>query len=346
MKILDRTIGKDQFPYIIAEISANHNGDINNAKRLIDLAKECGADAVKLQTYTPDTMTLNINKKDFIIEDGLWRGQTLYELYKNAQTPFEWQSILFEHAKSLGITIFSTPFDESAVDLLEEIGCPAFKIASFELTDLPLIEYISKIGKPLLISTGMASEDDVKDAVGIIEKYNCDFTLLHCVSAYPTKLFAANLNMISKLQENFGCNIGLSDHTLGNEAAIAAVTLGATVIEKHFTLDRSLGGPDSSFSLEPAELRSLVQTTKDIWLSLKDNGWSRDLEEKKNAVFRRSLYFVTPMSKGEKITASKIKRIRPGYGLPAKFYDRVLGMKVTENVMPGDRVTWELVESV
>ena len=245
-------------PYLIAEISGNHNGSMERALKLIELAKDNGADCVKLQTYTPSTMTIDCDKEDFLIKEGLWKGYKLWDLYKWAQTPFEWQKVLFDYAKEIGITCISTPFDESAVDLLEQLNCPFYKVASFELTDLPLIQYIAEIKKPMIISTGMANEQEISEALEVVNKFGSgDYVLLHCVSGYPTPIEEINLATINLLREKYNCEIGLSDHTLGNSSAILSIAYGAKVIEKHFTLDRAEGGPDADFSMEPSELKDL-----------------------------------------------------------------------------------------
>tara|TARA_Y100001968_G_C19436524_1_gene760022 strand:- start:1251 stop:2294 length:1044 start_codon:yes stop_codon:yes gene_type:complete len=339
-----REISKKKEPFIIAELSANHNGSLNRALRSIQLAKENGAHAIKIQSYTPDTMTIDSKKNDFKIKNGLWKGLSLYELYKKAYTPFEWHADLFAFAKKLGITIFSSPFDESAVDLLEDLSTPAYKIASFEICDLPLISYIAKKKKPILISTGMASMTEIEEAVDTARSSGCEQILLfHCVSAYPTSLDQANLNNIITLKNNFKLEIGLSDHTLGNHAAITAVALGATAIEKHFTLSRKEKGPDSEFSMEPCELKELITSTQQTWKSLGSEGLQRSTSEMKNKIFRRSLYFVKDLKKGETITKYDVKRIRPGYGLHPKYINEVIGKKMLFDVSAGDRVSWELM---
>lgn len=341
MKIEDTQIGLGFPPYVIAEVSANHRGKISEAKKLIELAKENGANAVKLQTYSADTMTLDSDKPDFRIQHGLWKGRTLYQLYESAQTPFEWQQELFKHAKDVNITIFSTPFDNSAVNLLDKIGTPAFKISSFEITDIPLIEHIAKKNKPILMSTGMANETEVNEAFKAIKKTGVnDLMLLHCVSAYPAKLSRSNLKMIPYLRERFNVPVGLSDHTLGNEAAVAAITMGAVAVEKHFISERAKGGEDSSFSIEPKELRSLVDTLASVWESLSGDIWARDGEEILNTQLRRSLYFVKALERGQEITEDSVKSIRPGFGLPPKYLKDIVGKYVSKRVEAGDRVEW------
>lgn len=324
-------------PLVIAELSANHNGSIDRALATIKAAKQCGADAVKIQTYTADTMTIDCDLPDFVIKGGLWNGYKLYDLYKWAQTPYEWHKPLFEHAKKEGITLFSTPFDESAVDLLETLNTPAYKIASFELTDLPLIEYVAKTGKPMILSTGMASEQEIEEAITAARDSGCkELVLLHCISSYPTPMDQAHLLQISALAEKFNLPVGLSDHTLGTTASVAAVALGACVIEKHFTLSRSDKGPDSEFSLEPQELQRLCEEVKASWAALGSTGFSREKAEQGSKVFRRSLYIVEDVKKGEKLTDKNLRRIRPGLGMEAKFYGKALGQTVKRDLKKGE----------
>ena len=344
IEINKRPINQDTFPYIIAELSANHNGSIDIAKKTIKQAKECGADAIKLQTYTADSMTINCDKSDFRIKGGLWDGYTLYDLYKEACTPYEWHSELFKFAKDIGITIFSTPFDETAVDLLESLNTPAYKIASFELTDLDLIEYAASKGKPILISTGLSNINEVEDAINACYKVgNKNILLFHCISSYPAPTEEANVKMVSFLRERFNLEVGLSDHTLNNIAAISAITLGATAIEKHFILDKENRGPDSDFSINPSQLESLINDSKKCWKSLGDENFKRSSDELKNKIFRRSLYFVKDLQKNEIIKQSHIKKIRPGYGLSPKFLNQIINKKTNKNVKRGDRVTWEVI---
>jgi pseudaminic acid synthase len=344
-KIEDRDIGPDVAPYIIAELSANHNGSLERALATIDAAKACGADAIKLQTYTADTMTIDCDLPDFMIKGGLWDGFKLYDLYEWAQTPFEWHQAMFEHARKIGITVFSTPFDESAVDLLESLNAPAYKIASFELTDLPLIRYAAATGKPMIMSTGMASEQEIEEAVTAAREGGCrDLVLLHCISSYPAPLNQAQLRQIPELQRRFGVVPGLSDHTLGTVASVAGVALGACVIEKHFTLSRADKGPDCEFSLEPAELTRLCQDARDAWSALGQPGFERQQAEAASKVFRRSLYFIQDLPAGTVIEASHIRRIRPGMGLPSKHYAEVLGRRVKADVVRGTPVQWGLFD--
>ena len=343
---IDKTkIGEDYAPYIVAELSANHNGSLSKAKETILSAKNNGASAVKIQTYTADSMTINCKEEDFAIKGGLWDGYFLYDLYKEASTPYNWHEELFRYAKELGITIFSTPFDEKAVDLLEDLNTPAYKIASFELTDLPLIEYVAKKKKPILISTGMGTEKEIQEAVETIRKQNCqELLIFHCISSYPTPTELSNLNMINYLKKKFKTEVGLSDHTLDNISAIVATSMGATAIEKHFIINRKERGPDSEFSIEPNELKSLVNDVRKAWKSMGPKEFSRPNIEEKNLVFRRSLYFVKEMQANEIITCKHIKRIRPGYGINPKFYKNIIGKRVVKNIKIGERVSWDKID--
>ncbi len=340
-----RKIGDGQSPYIIAEVSGNHNGDINKALRLIEIAKECGADAVKLQTYTADTMTIDCDRDEFTIKGGLWDGHTLYKLYEWAHTPWDWHKELFDKAKELDITIFSTPFDESSVDFLMELNVPAFKIASFEATDLPLVEYIAKQGKPIILSTGMANFEEIKETVDLIKKYNDQLVVLHCVSGYPTPAEDLNLRTIPDLANQFDVLSGLSDHTLGTTTAVAGVALGACVIEKHFIESRNDKGPDSAFSLEPQELKQLVNETSVAFSSLGAASYERKSSEEQNAVFRRSIYFVKDLQEGDIIKEQDIRRIRPGLGLSPKYFKELIGKKVARSVARGTPASWDVFES-
>lgn len=324
-------------PYLIAEISGNHNGSMERALKLIELAKDNGADCVKLQTYTPSTMTIDCDKEDFLIKEGLWKGYKLWDLYKWAQTPFEWQKVLFDYAKEIGITCISTPFDESAVDLLEQLNCPFYKVASFELTDLPLIQYIAEIKKPMIISTGMANEQEISEALEVVNKFGSgDYVLLHCVSGYPTPIEEINLATINLLREKYNCEIGLSDHTLGNSSAILSIAYGAKVIEKHFTLDRAEGGPDADFSMEPSELKDLSFKIKEASKAIGKASFEKKIAEKPNLIFRRSIYITKDIKKGEIFTEENIKRIRPGYGLEPKYFKRVLGLTSSRDIYRGE----------
>ena len=345
MEINGRKIGKDNSPYIVAELSANHNGSLKKAKQIIKSAKDNGADAIKIQTYTADSMTIDSEKEDFQVRGGLWDGYKLYDLYKEASTPYDWHEELFKYAKEIDITIFSSPFDEEAVELLESLNTPAYKIASFELTDLPLIEYIANKKKPLLISTGMGNRNEIKEAVETAKMGGCkEILLFHCISSYPTPTKESNLSILKKIKSEFEVEVGLSDHTLNNTAAIASVALGAVAIEKHFTLDRREKGPDSEFSIEPKELKNLKDQTKDCWEALGNNDLSRPNIENKNKAFRRSLYFIKDLKKGDLITENDVRRIRPGFGLPPKMLSKVLSKKIKVDVKKGDRVRWEVIE--
>jgi len=345
IKIDQRQIGDAQPPYIVAELSANHGGDLQIAQDTMTAAHVAGADAIKLQTYTPDTMTIRSDQPDFQIKDGLWAGHSLYDLYQWAHTPFEWHQALFEHAHKLGITCFSTPFDETAVDLLESLGAPAYKIASFEATDLPLIRYVAKTGKPMIISTGMANLEEIQESVEVAQKAGCEqLILLHCISSYPAPIEQANLKTLVDLRQRTGVQVGLSDHTLGNVAAVAAVSLGACFIEKHFTLDRQGNSPDASFSIQPEEFKALANECRQAWSALGDAGYSLKEAEKANLRFRRSLYFVRDLRKGDVISADDIRRIRPGYGLPPRDYDAVLGRTVSSDIKAGTAVSWGVID--
>ena len=336
MKINNREINKNNPPYIIAEMSANHNGNIDNAYKIIDMAKQCGANAVKMQTYTPDTITMNIKSNEFKIDGGLWDGRYLYDLYDEAHTPWSWHKPLFIHAKKIGITIFSSPFDNTAVDLLEDLDAPAYKIASCEAIDLPLISYVAQTGKPMIISTGMADENEIKEAVHTARKGGCkELAILHCVSGYPAPAGDYNLKTLVDMQEKFGLVTGLSDHTIDNTTAIASIALGGAIIEKHVTLDRNGGGPDDSFSLEPKGLSELCKGAKIAWESLGKVDYGLKSSEYDNIKFRRSLYCVKDIKKGEVITKDHIKSIRPGYGLAPKYLDKVLSSKATCDIFRG-----------
>lgn len=340
-----RRIGHDAPPFIIAELSANHNGSLDRALKTIEAAKACGADAIKLQTYTADTMTIDFDGPGFVIDGGLWNGYKLYDLYKWAQTPFDWHQAMFAHARKIGVTVFSTPFDESAVDLLESLDAPAYKIASFEVTDLPLIRYVAATGKPMIMSTGMASELEIEEAVTTARESGCkELVLLHCISSYPAPMEQANLKQIIELERRFNTVPGLSDHTLGTTASVAAVALGACVIEKHFTLSRADKGADSEFSIEPAELERLCKDTRDAWSALGKTGYERQQAEEASKVFRRSIYFVCDLPAGTVIMPEHIRRIRPGLGLPPKHYDSLLGRRLKKEVTRGTPTAWELFD--
>lgn len=329
ISIAGRRIAADEPPYIIAELSANHNGRLETALRIIEEAKKAGADAIKLQTYTADTITLNCDSEEFQIHGGLWDGKTLYQLYQEAHMPWDWHKPLFEHARTHDITIFSSPFDNTAVDLLEDLNAPAYKIASFEAIDLPLIKYVAGTGKPMIISTGMADAEEIQEAIDAAREGGCkELAILHCVSGYPAPAEDYNLHTIPDMMRRFGLVTGLSDHTLDNTTAIASVVLGASIIEKHFTLDRNGGGPDDSFSLEPAELAALCRDSKIAWSALGEVNYGRKSSEEGNAQFRRSLYFVKDLKAGDVITPDAIRSVRPGFGLAPKFWDCVVGSEL------------------
>jgi len=344
IKIDGRRIGPGYHPYIIAELSANHNGDINRAFRIMEAAKTAGADAIKLQTYTQDTITIDSKSEEFQIKGGLWDGKSLYELYKEAHMPWEWHKPLFNKAKELGITIFSSPFDNSAVDLLEELNAPAYKIASFEIIDLPLIKRVAQTGKPMIMSTGMANEIEISEAIETARNNGCDdMIVLHCVSGYPAPASQYNLLTIKDMSRKFSVLTGLSDHTIGNATAVASVALGACVIEKHVTLDRSGGGPDDSFSLEPQELICLCKDTKIAWESIGDVNYSTLESERGNAKFRRSLYVVSDVKKGEFFTLDNVRSIRPGYGMEPKKLDAVIGRRANIDLKKGTAMKPEFI---
>lgn len=333
ISISGRKIGSQYPPYVIAELSANHNGRLETALKIVQEAKKLGADAVKLQTYRPDTITLDSDAEEFRINGGLWDGRTLYELYEEAHMPWEWHRPLFEHARELEMTIFSSPFDNSAIDLLEGLGAPAYKIASFEAIDLPLIRYAASTGKPLIISTGMADGEEIAEAIEAAREGGCkELAILHCVSGYPAPAKDYNLRTIPDMIERFGVVVGLSDHTLDNTTAIASIALGSSVIEKHFTLDRNGGGPDDSFSLEPAEMAALCTGSRDAWEALGKIDYGRKSSEVANIKFRRSLYFVKNLKAGDTITADAVRSVRPGYGLEPKQLFDIIGKAVTVDV--------------
>lgn len=336
IEIAGRKIGPGFPPYIIAELSANHNGDINRAYKIMEEAKKAGADAIKLQTYTHDTITMDCNSEEFLIRGGLWDGKTLYELYKEAHLPWKWHKPLFAKAKELGITIFSSPFDFTAVELLEELDAPAYKIASFECIDLPLIAKVAKTGKPMIISTGMANEQEIAEAVNTARKNGCDdLIVLQCVSGYPAPAEQYNLTTIPDMAKRFDVLTGLSDHTIDNTTSITSVALGACLIEKHVTLDRNGGGPDDSFSLEPHELKALCKGTKTAWQALGSVNYERTEAEKGNVKFRRSLYIVKDLKAGDVLNEDNLKSIRPGFGLAPKFYNDYIGKKVNKDITRG-----------
>ena len=342
MNINNRRIAIDEPPYIVAELSANHNGSIETAREMIEVAKQSGADAVKLQTYRPDTITIYCDHEDFRIHGGLWDNRTLYDLYAEAHMPWEWHTPLFEHAKKLGITIFSSPFDSTAVDLLEDLNAPAYKIASFELIDLPLVKYVASTRKPMILSTGMADAEEIQEAIDAAHEGGCkELAILHCVSGYPAPVEDYNLRVIPDMIQRFGLVTGLSDHTLDNTTALASIAMGAAIIEKHFTLDRNGEGPDDSFSLEPEELSQLCRDSKAAWDSLGSVSYERKKSEQENVIFRRSLYVVKDIKAGEILTKENVRSIRPGYGLAPKFYDQILGRVVSHDISFGTPLSFD-----
>lgn len=340
--INNRHIGNEHPPYIIAELSANHDGSMDRAKLLIKKAKEAGADALKLQTYKPDTITLDSKNDEFVVKGGLWNGRTLYELYEEAHLPWEWHKPLFDYAKEVDITIFSSPFDKTAVDLLEDLNAPAYKVASFEAIDLPLIKYIASTGKPMIISTGMANYEEIMEAIHAAKEGGCtSLAILHCVSGYPAAPSDYNLHVIPDMIDKFGLVTGLSDHTIDNVTAISSVALGGAIIEKHLTLDRSAGGPDDSFSLEPKELENLCNDTRTAWEALGKIDYGLKSSEQGNVTFRRSLYFVKDLNEGEEITSEAVRSVRPGLGLAPKHLNRVISSKAARPIKKHTPVTEE-----
>ena len=334
-------------PFIIAEMSGNHNQSLERAMKIVDAAADAGVDAVKLQTYTADTMTIDKSDGEFFISDpnSLWEGESLYNLYKKAYTPWDWQEKIFAHCRERGIDCFSTPFDDTSVDFLEKLNPPCYKIASFENIDLPLIKKVAKTGKPMIVSSGMATVAELDEMVRTAKENGCnDLTLLKCTSSYPATPEGTNLMTIPHMKELFKCNVGLSDHTLGIGVAVASIALGATVIEKHFTLSRADGGVDSAFSMEPQEMAQLVRECNAAWQALGEVSYGPTEQEKKSMIFRRSLYIVEDMKKGDVITDKNMRCIRPSLGLAPKYYDVVLGKKVSCDVKRGTAITWNVVK--
>lgn len=344
IEIAGRRIGADHPPYLICELSGNHNGSLDRALSMIDAAADTGCDAIKLQTYTADTITLDVDRPEFRIHGGLWDGRSLHELYQEAQTPYEWHAALFARARARGVTIFSSPFDETAVDLLAELDAPAYKIASFEAVDLPLIRYAARQGKPLIISTGMANLAEIETARDTaLEAGAAGVLLLHCVSSYPARFEDANLRTVIDLAQRFGCPAGLSDHTPGTAAAVAAVALGACAVEKHFTLARADGGPDAAFSLEPAEFKALVDDSRNAWQALGRVNYDLLGSERGNIQFRRSLYVTADIAAGETLTRANVRSVRPGDGLPPADYEKVLGRPAARALSRGEPLDWDMV---
>ncbi|MEX6504819.1 pseudaminic acid synthase [Jiella sp. M17.18] len=343
--IAGRRIGPDEPPYIVAEMSGNHNGELARALRILDAAKEAGADAVKIQTYRADTITIDHHGPEFMVKGGLWDGRRLYELYEEAHTPWDWHGPIFEHARKIGITVFSSPFDPTAVELLEELGAPAYKIASPELIDLPLIRRVARTGKPIVMSTGMATLGEIAEAVEAARGAGAeDLVVLHCTAAYPAPPEEANLATIAEIARRFDVVAGLSDHTLGTVVAAIAVALGADFIEKHFTLDRAEGGVDSAFSLEPAELAELVRTARIARAAIGAPAFEPTASEASVLKNRRSLYVVAPVARGEPLSEANIRSIRPGNGLKPRYFDRVLGRPATRDLAFGEPLDASMIE--
>lgn len=346
LKIGKHMVGKGQPPFIIAEMSGNHNQSLERALEIVDAAAKTGVHALKIQTYTPDTMTIDLSEREFYIGDpnSLWSGTSLYKLYGDAYTPWDWHKPIFDRAKDLGLIAFSSPFDDTAVDFLESLDVPCYKIASFENTDLPLIRRVAATGKPVIISTGMATVAELDETVQTARKAGCrDLILLKCTSTYPATAENTNILTIPHMRDLFGCEVGLSDHTLGVGVSVASIALGATVIEKHFTLDRAEGGVDSAFSMEPQEMAQLVVETERAWQALGKISYGPTDAEKKSLQFRRSLYIVKDLQAGDTLTLENVKAIRPGLGLPTKYLERVLGKKLVRDCKRGTPLSWDLI---
>ncbi|MCG2578877.1 pseudaminic acid synthase [Dechloromonas sp. XY25] len=344
--IAHRTIGRDATPFVIAEMSGNHNQSLDRALAIVDAAADAGAHALKIQTYTADTMTLDSDQGGFVINDpnSLWAGKSLHKLYDEAHTPWEWHAPIFDKARQRGLIPFSTPFDETAVDFLETLNVPCYKVASFEMTDLPLVRKIAATGKPMIVSTGMANAAEIDETVRTARAAGCrDLVLLKCTSTYPATPANTNLLTIPNLRDWSGCEVGLSDHTMGIGAAVAAVALGASVVEKHFTLARADGGVDSAFSLEPAELKALVVETERAWQALGQVAYGASEAEQKSLAFRRSLYAVKDIARGERLTADNVRAIRPGFGLPPKYLEYILGKTASRDLAKGTPLSWDIL---
>ncbi len=344
IEIAGRKIGPAYPPYVICELSGNHNGSLERCLTMVDAAAATGCDAIKIQTYTADTITLNVDRPEFRIHGGLWDGRSLYELYEEAHTPFEWHAAIFARAKAAGVTIFSSPFDETAVDLLSDLGAPAYKIASFEAVDLPLIRYAAARGKPLIISTGMANLAEIETARETALAAGAPgVVMLHCVSSYPATFADANVRTVADMAARFGCPIGLSDHTPGTAASVAAVAMGACVIEKHFTLARADGGPDAAFSLEPTEFKALVEDTKAAWAALGQVNYDLLGSERGSLLFRRSLYVTADVKAGEVLTRANIRSVRPGNGLAPAHFEEALGRTAVRDLARGEPLAWDMM---
>ncbi len=342
MKIGNKTIGGDESVFIIAELSANHNGNIETALKTIKAAKRAGADCIKLQTYTPDTITLDSKKDDFLIKGTIWEGKNLYELYQEAYTPWEWHKALFDAATEEGLICFSSPFDKTAVDFLEELNIPAYKIASFEITDIPLIEYTASKGKPLIISTGIAEQEDIELALDACHRMgNNDIALLKCTSSYPAPIEEANMIMVKDLAERYDVISGLSDHTMGSTVPIVATAMGAKIIEKHFILDKSIGGPDASFSMDEQEFTEMVQAVREAEKAIGKVDYSLTAKQKKGREFSKSLYAVKDIKIGEKFTNENVRSVRPGFGLHPKYLKDIIGEDARRSFEKGDRLSKE-----
>jgi pseudaminic acid synthase len=345
--IAGRPVGMDQPPYVIAELSGNHNGDINRAFELIEKAKAAGADAVKIQTYTADTITIRHDSSEFRIAGGLWDGYTLHDLYQKAHTPWSWHGQLFAKAHEVGITIFSSPFDETAVDFLEDLGTPCYKIASFENADLPLLRKVAMTGKPVIVSTGMATLTELDEAVGALRTAGCEsIALLKCTSTYPASAKNSNLRTIPHMRAMFDCEVGLSDHTLGIGVAAASVAMGGTLVEKHITLARADGGVDSAFSLEPAELELLVEATKQAWQGLGRISYGPTEAEKDSLKFKRSIYVVEDIALGDTLSEKNLRIIRPGYGLHPRYLDALIGRRAARAAKRGEPANFDLLAGI